>query len=338
MSALPNLLDQLKAFDLERMLKLRPPYPPVSLQLDPGEVSLVRLKPQRRKPPMLEVVQACPIPEECLPTSIFWNRAPVTEGLVEQLKGLFERTATRPGRVSVVVPDNLAKVMLITLPERPSGRRQLDELVRAQMRRAVPFKLDEARISYQVIPNEGRGVAILIALVRRNFIEPYEQALEQIGSRVGLVDLCTTNLVNLCRSDIEAAGKRGGDAALLNCDRSYFSLAILRGGRLIFFRCKTYAAGAAVNGQRTGVLAREVANSLSYYREKLSGEGVDTFFVRSAVSPADPIEEHLQKLGAREIRRIDPTRQVELTGATNLDAATGERLAPAIGAALGRGR
>jgi hypothetical protein len=336
MANLSDIVEKVKGLDPERLIGLRPPYPPVALQLGSSEAVLVRLKKTRRGRPLLEAHQTRPIPEQSMPASIFQPIPAATGELTARLQELFEASGTRPGRVSLVLPDNLAKISLLSLPERPASRKQLDELVRSKMRRAVPFRLEDARLSYQVLPGSGREVAVLVMLIRRALVERLEQALSACGARAGLIDICTPNLINLCRSQMESAAANGGDVALLNCSNNYFSLVILRKEQLIFFRCKTFAVERAPLAEPNGALAREIASSFSYYREKLAGAGVGTAFVRTVGTPFDEIESDLRALGLEGVKLIDIAGSLEMGEGVRLDRDVAQWLAPAVGAALGR--
>ena len=332
MASLAEMLKQLRGFDLERTMGLRPPCPDVALELDPRSMTLVRLKPKRHT---IEAFQIRTLDEAGVPATIFDQDVVAPERLREQLRGLYESAGTRPGRMSLVLPDNLAKISLLTLPERPPSRKQLEEVVRFKMRRSVPFRLREATLSYQIIPSEGRSVAILVALIRRNLIERYEQALEAIGAKPGLIDLCTPSLLNLCRKELAAAALKG-DVALLNCAQNYFSLVIFRDGRLIFFRCKTFSMHADQPAEVNGLLAREVDYSLSYYEEKLSGGGLGTLLVRSADKPVEEVASDLIGLDVKHVQPIDPVLSVPSADGRKIDSPTAQRIAPALGAAAGR--
>jgi hypothetical protein len=239
--------------------------------------------------------------------------------------------------VSIVLPDNLAKISLLTLPERPASARDLEELVRARMRRAVPFRLEDARLSFQVLAGEGREVSVLVVLVRRALVEGLERAVESIGGRVGLVDVATCNLINLCHARIEEASRDGADVALFNDASRYFSLVIFRGGRLIFFRCKTLGEEGEAEAPN-GELTREIAGSLSYYREKLDGKGIGMLFAR-AVHGAPPALVHaLAVAEPQRIVPIDPLAVLDAGHTSALGPELAQRLAPAIGAAIGRRR
>jgi hypothetical protein len=337
MDNLNEIVERIKGIDPERLIGLRPPYPPVALQLGSSEAVLVRLKRKRRGQPLLEAHQTRPIPERIMPASIFQPIPAASGELTAKLQELFEASGTRPGRVSLILPDNLAKISLVPLPERPASRKQLDELVRSKMRRAVPFKLEDARISYQVLGGSGREVSVLVMLIRRALVERLEEALSSVGARAGLIDICTPNLINLCRGPMEAASANGGDVALLNCANNYFSLVILRNEQLIFFRCKTFAVEREPDREPNGALAREIASSFSYYREKLAGQGVGTAFVRTVGTPYEEIESDLRALGLEGVKLIDIAGSLELAEGVHFDRDVGQWLAPAVGAALGRG-
>jgi hypothetical protein len=333
MSSVTEYVERVRGAAVNALSRLRPPYPPVAMEIDRKEVVLVRFKAKHRGKPLLEAHAVRPMPAEAMPSSIFDHTARSTDELTARFQEMFELTGTRPGRISLVIPDNLAKISLLTLPERPSSQRQLDELVRSKMRRAVPFRLEEAAISYQLFPGDGRQVSVLVLLTPRQLIDRFEHSLAALGARVGLIDIATPNLINLCRSRLELASRNGKDVALLNCASNYFSLVIVRNGRVIFFRCKTLSPeGESANGGN-GFLVREVASSLSYYREKLAGQGIESVIVRALNASAEEIGEKLGALDLTRIESVDASVTVDLEPGQRMDAALTMRLAPALGAA-----
>jgi type IV pilus assembly protein PilM len=332
---LSPVLDPIRRLDLERYLNLRPSYPPVALEIDQREAVLVRVKPRRKERPLLEAFQVRPLPEEGIVPSI--AKAAGSQGsLAATIRSLFEATGTRPGRVSLILPDNLAKISIVTLPERPPSRKQLLEVLRFKLRRAVPFRMEEATLAYQILPGgTSEGVDVLVAVMLRSVVEQYEQPILAAGARPGLVELATSSVFNLLRKRMASSANGGSDVALLNCSGSYFTLVIARQGRPVFFRCKSYtprAEAAAGNG----MIAREVASSLSYYEEKLQGTGIATTYVRSTTRPLDEVREILAKVGLERTEVVEPAGLVEPRAGISLASELGQRLAPALGAAAGR--
>jgi len=335
MASVSSMIEQIRGLDFERALGLRPEYPRMALELESHVMALVRLKKKRHGRSLLETFKVQTLEEAAVPATISDGELIGRERLSEMLGKLFESSGARPGKVSLVLPDNLAKLSLLSLPERPPSRRQLEEVIRFKVRRGVPFRLADAVMSYQLLPGEGKGVSILVALIRRALIERYEQALEAIGARPGVVDLCTPNLLNLCREQLDAAGAEG-DAALLNCAGNYFSLAIVRDSRLVFLRCKTYSMSDGNPRPVNGLLARELGYSLSYYEEKLAGQGIRTLLVRSVATPFDELRPQLAPLRAERIERVDPAAAVESEHGPAVGVEVAQQLAPALGAVLGR--
>jgi hypothetical protein len=335
MASLTDMIERVRGLDFERALRLRPEYPRVALELERKVMALVRLKTKRTGRPLLETYRVQASEEPSVPATISEQELIDQDTVSESIRKLLETAGVRPGKISLVLPDNLAKLSLLTLPERPPSRRQLEEVIRFKMRRGVPFRLADAAMSYQLLPSEDKGLSILVAVVRRALIERYEAAFEAIGSRPGLVDLCTPNLLNLCRTKIEAANSEG-DVAFLNCAGTYFSLAIVRRSRLVFMRCKTYSMGNGEPGPINGVLGRELGYSLSYYEEKLGGEGIRTLLVRSVEVPFEELSGQLASLDADHVELIDPVAAVETEDGAKLEPALAQRLAPALGAVVGR--
>ena len=152
------------------------------------------------------------------------------------------------------------------------------------MRRAVPFKLDEALPDLPAAARRrarGRGAGRPGAPLAGRAVRAGPGVAGR-AARSGRHQHAQPDQP-VPRSALDGAARNGGDAGLLNCTRNYFSLVIVRDGRLIFFRCKTFAIDEAPQHGPNGVLVREIASSLSYYREKLAGEAVGKIFVRTVV-------------------------------------------------------
>lgn len=340
MASLSGMLERIRGVDLERALGLRPAAPRVAIELERGAIALVRLRTKRGSRPTIEGMRVTRTEEALVPASIFDQTALGPEQLGQKLGELFEHSGIRPGRVGLVLPDNLAKIALLQLPERPPSRRQLEELIRFKMNRAIPFRVTEAALSYQLLPADGgRGITFLVALTRRALVDRFERALEVAGGKPGLIDLCTPNLLNLCRERIASIGQ-AGDVGLLNCTASYFSLLIVRAGRLIFYRCKSNGVGNGSNGapeRPHTFFMREIAGSLSYYREKLGGAGLCAVLVRSVVTPVEEILGWLTELGVPNVEAVVPLSAFALGEGVSIEPELAQQLAPALGVVAGRG-
>jgi type IV pilus assembly protein PilM len=337
MSTLEPILARFKRLDPEALLDLRPAYPPVAVEVDRGQMTFVRVVPRRKSRPVLDAYRIQAAPEHGTGATLFRPDLGSMDELTSQVRELFATTGTKPGKVSLILPDNLAKVSIVSIPERPPTRKQLREMLRFKLRRSVPFRLEDAVISSWALPGPGPELNLLVAVMMRSVVEQYEAAFEAAGARPGLVDLCTPSLFNLARPALAGAVAQGSDAALLNCTRSYFTLMIVKGDRVVFFRCKSYAASDEDdNGGRLAVVARELNSSLSYYSEKLEGVGIGTVLVRAVCPGMDEVVPILERLGIPAVQAIDVTDAIDPSSGRRIEPLDGQRLAPALGAASGR--
>jgi Tfp pilus assembly PilM family ATPase len=71
-----------------------------------------------------------------------------TRAVTEALRRVFERLGVRPKRIALAIPDTVAKVSLLRFEKVPERARDLEELVRWQVRKAVPFRVEDAQLSF----------------------------------------------------------------------------------------------------------------------------------------------------------------------------------------------
>ena len=176
------------------------------------------------------------------------------------LRSAFDKLGSRPRRVGLVIPDTAAKVSLLRFEKIPSPS-DLDQLIRWQMRKAAPFKPEEAQLSWvpaAAVPGGGREY--LVTLARRDIVESYMKACADAGADAGVVDLASLNLVNAA---IAAGGDAAGDSLIVHVAADYATLAIVRSKELIFFRTRQL--------EREGDLADTVHQTAMYYEDRLGG-------------------------------------------------------------------
>lgn len=263
--------------------------------------------------------------------------------------------AENAGRVSVTLPDSAVRVFMIDLQEMPAARAQADEIVRFRIRKSIPFRPEEMRLSWDVLGTSDDGrVQILVALAPDRAVRPVEDVLERAGLRCGLIDLATFDVFNVLRltgslapapapasvpapaEGAETPPAAGGrDVGLLNATPGYFSMMILRNGQLIFYRSKSYHVQGSFQGEESlRVVGRELRSTLGYYEEHLLGEGIRNMYVRVTGIEPEGIVDVVRAAGCGEVQAIDPRGVV--ADAEHLDADTALELIPALGLALRR--
>jgi type IV pilus assembly protein PilM len=181
--------------------------------------------------------------------------------LAVAVRSAFDKLGGRPRRVALVIPDTAAKVSLLRFEKVPDDS-DLDKLIRWQMRKAAPFKPEEAQISWVAaarIPEGGREY--LVTLARLDIVESYMRACWDAGAEAGVVDLASLNLINAA---LAAGGEASAaDTLIVHVAPDYATLAIVRNRELIFFR--TRQLDAALD------LADLVHQTAMYYEDRLNG-------------------------------------------------------------------
>ena len=321
---------------------LPPPFPPAAIEIGPERISGVRVVRDRRARRM--VVKAAAwrdLPEGAVEASLtrlnVRDDAAVGTALDEVLK------AVAPGehKVSLLLPDAAARVSILTFPALPGTRRELEELVRFRMTKALPFKADEAAMDLLPLgapvgagATPGAG-AVMAVFLHRPILEQYEALLTTRGYWPGLVGLSTLELFNLYRTLLGASTAQERDLMLLNLTHRDLSLLIASAGKVIFYRCKNLPVGEGGLPEIQAV-RREIYTSLAFYQEKLLGRGLARVWLRTAGMDPQPVADAVREEAGTSVEVLSLSQVLHLGEATGLHESGAALLAPAAGAVAGR--
>lgn len=317
---------------------LPPAYPPAAIEIAPDRITGVRVARERRGGrPSVRAVAVQPLPEGAIELSLVRANLLDPRAVGAALDQVLRAVAPGEHKVSLLLPDPVARVSLLNFPSLPGTRKELVEMVRFRMGKALPFKAEDAAMdlmpvsSAQGAPSAG---AVLAIFMHRPILEQYEGLLTSRGYWPGLVGLSTLELFNLFRGRFKAgAGDR--DVMLLNLTRQSLTLLIASAGQVIFYRCKPHPGGDGAESGLAGV-KREIYTSLAFYQEKLLGRGIGRVWVRASGFPeAEVIEAASSEAGCP----VEPLRlgnAVQVGESARLDEAAASEAAPAAGAAAGR--
>jgi hypothetical protein len=228
------------------------------------------------------------LPEGCVKLSMTQPNILDPGTFTQALRAVLERAGVMDGgRAALVLPDPLARVALVPAAEVKGNRSQVDELIRFRMRKAVPFEVRDAQVA-SAAGGARTGDPLMLGAIYRPVLEGYEAACRAVGLYPGLVELSGLALLNATFGPRPTA-----DRLLVNWDAGYVSLILARGEWPILVRTLTSEAASSPDD-----VAREVVNTVLYYRERLGGAGLAEVVVRSAVMPpaeavavlAEPLE------------------------------------------------
>jgi Tfp pilus assembly PilM family ATPase len=250
--------------------------------------------------------------------------------LTAALKAALDQVSPRPRRLALVLPDPVAKLSLVRFDKVPAKVQDLDQLIRWQIRKAAPFKIEDAQVSWvpgSVIAGGGREYVVTVA--RRDIVESYERACEGAGAYAGIVDLASVNLINAVLAG-QPAGAERSEWLLVHVAFDYITLAIVRGGDVIFFRSRA--------AERDDDLSDVVHQTAMYHEDRLGGGGFSRVVLAGASARgADEGARLRRDLEERVGSRIEPLDFRGVVGLRDRIVAGPElldSLAPSIGVIL----
>ncbi|HEY5934291.1 MAG TPA: pilus assembly protein PilM [Kofleriaceae bacterium] len=209
--------------------------------------------------------------------------------LAAAIKTALQKVAARARRVALVVPDTSAKVSLVRFDKVPAKAQDLDQLIHWQVKKAAPFRVEDAQVSW--VPGvaiDGGGREFVVSMARRDVIQSFERACEAAGVHAGLIDIASFSIIN---AQLAATGPSASDWLLVHIASDYATLAVVRGSDLIFFRNRTLGA--------EGELADLVHQTAMYHEDRLGGGGFSQVVLAGASMAGAEQAERLRR-GAEE--------------------------------------
>ncbi len=341
---------------------LRPPLPPLAVEVTPRAVRVLRLATGRGGTRIAGHSQVPLEPGVILPGLMRCGVA-APEALGSAIQRAAAGAGARPGRAALILPDLAARVTLSGVPDLPAAPAAAEELVRFRLRRTLPYRPEELALWWSRRPGPAlageEGEPILAVVALRQIVEQYEDACTRAGLRVGLVSLATLEIANLVRADI--AMLPGPHGALLNLSEESATLAIFEQGQPVFYRTKSLlsedeaprpadpAAAAALDASPPPAatnggepawmrdLRRELSVSLAFFRDKLAGVLPLPLLVRADGSVDGDLTGLLSNLGFSPVQPIEPLRGIPFESASPATApALAVRFAAPLGVTAGR--
>jgi type IV pilus assembly protein PilM len=304
---------------------LATPPPDAAIEISPDAVSVAAIG-SRGRDTIVQAHAIQPLPAGAVVATLTAHNLVDRPAVVQAVREALERASLRPRRVALVLPDVCARVSLIRFDRIPDRREDLDQLVRWQVRKAAPFPIEEASISYSGGARfaDGGGEFVVV-MARRDIVREYEGVCDELGLHAGLIDLATLSVLNLFLAS--AAPAPTDDWLLVHIRPEYVSVAIMRGHDMIFFRNR---ADADDEG-----LPDLVHQTSMYYQDRLSGRGFARVLVGGVGHPGT-IERAQRNVEERLGVRVEPIDATRVAGlADRIDAGPlSAGLAPLVGILL----
>lgn len=312
---------------LPRWLSNRPPA--AAVEINPRRVTAAVIA-NHGSTHVLTSYAGEPLPSGAVEATLNGPNIHDAAALTTAIRTVLDRLSSRPKRIALVLPDTVGKLSLVRFEKVPAKVQDLDQLIRWQVRKAAPFKIDDAQVSWipGIVPPEG-GREYIVTVARRDIIQSYERVCEAAGAYPGIVDLATVNLVNaVLGTDTRLAPAQ--DWLLVHVAADYSTMAVIRGSDVIFFRTRA--------SDKDDDLADLVHQTAMYHEDRLGGGGFARVVLAGASlrgpEVADLLRRELEaRLGTR-VEALDFRNAVALRDRIVAAPELLDSLAPAIGLML----
>jgi type IV pilus assembly protein PilM len=141
--------------------------------------------------------------------------------------------------VTVVVPDAAVRVLLLDFDQLPSKNAEALPVVRFRLKKLLPFDVDAAAVSYQVMSNERGAVRVIAVAMPKDVLDEYEGVVTAAGYLPGAV--LPSTLAALAGLDAEDA-----PALVVNAGQGGVTTAIVKRGNLLLHRSLDLSATVEV--------------------------------------------------------------------------------------------
>ncbi len=275
-AALPGAVRRASRWAVRALVE--PPLPLVAVEVRPGAVAAVRLAHEGGRL-SLGAAATVDLPPGAVEVSLARPNLADPAAFREALRAVMERVGgLSGGDVSLVLPDPVVRLALVPAEGLRGSRAEAEETIRFRLHKALPFDVRFARLAW----SPPRGDQLLVAVALDEVVRGYEDALESLGFRPGLVEAASLALQ-------VAAGEppAGGDRLLVNWDHGYVSFVLTRAGQPLLVR--TLPGDA-----KPDAVARHASSTRQFHQDRLGGGTLADVVVRSAAVPG---EEALALLG-----------------------------------------
>ncbi len=159
----------------------------------------------------------------------------VDRGAVEMaVRKALDDVSAREKQLTLVVPDPAVRVLMLDFDTLPSKKQEELPIVRFRLRKLMPFEVEDAAVSYQVMRQGADQAHLLVTVMPGTLRNEYEGAVRAAGYEPGV--LLPSTLASL-------AALTTNDAALVvNRNGSSLTTAIAAGNELLLHRTQELAA------------------------------------------------------------------------------------------------
>jgi type IV pilus assembly protein PilM len=254
------------------------------------------------------------------------KQAEVVAAVRSALDGVIGRGSEKSRDVTVIVPDAAVRVLLLDFDALPSKAPEVMAVVRFRLKKLLPFEVEDASVSYQVMSSAKGLVTVLAVAVPHAVLAEYEGIVATAGYLPGAV--LPSTLAALAGLGSTGSSDENSETAtlLVNAGAQQVTTAIVRGGVLLLHRTLELESESELepdtkDSERSALgltahvtaphfrhttvsLSNEVAQAVSvaaaYFEDTLGG--APELLLAAGTTGADSLEQMLHASGMDDLR------------------------------------
>ena len=208
------------------------------------------------------------------------------------LQEALDATSPRDRDLTLIIPDAATRVLLLDFDTLPARRQDALPVVRFRLRKMVPFEVDTAAVSYQVMSQRAGQMSVLVTVMPSDVLAEYEAAVHDAGYEPGAVLPSTVAAA--------AALAPEGASLLVNHGRNSVTTAVTQDNEMLLHRTVDLPAEEVAREEE---MAQAVITALAWYEDTLRA-------IPGRVYYAGPGGERAAR-DSRWLRYVDPAPPLE---------------------------
>jgi len=281
--------------------------PPAAVEISPDGVLAAAL-PAPGQPPVYAFE---PLPANSLHPGIGEANIKSAEAVTNAIRTVLGAVSPRTRSVTLVLPDTAVRVFVLDFDSLPTRPAESDPVVRFRLRKMVPFDVEHAGVSYQILHQTKTECKVLAAVIPAPILADYEGVVRAAGYEPGAV--LPSSLATLEAIDQWEA------VLIANLSPVALTTTIVNGQDLLLYRTIDLPEEPA---QRLDEVRRGVAVAAAYYEDKLGGRPTRLHFAGNSRENESGAEEFAHWIDDPEMSVVDLATRPETGAVTSLGAAS----------------
>ena len=228
--------------------------PPAAIELAPEGVLAAALP----APGQPAVYAFEPLPAGMLVPTIGEPNLRAPEVVAAAIRNALGQVSPRTRAITVILPDTLVRVFVLDFDSLPSKASEAMPVLRFRLRKMVPFDVEHAGLSYQILAETKSECKVLAAVIPGPILTEYEAAVRAAGFEPGAV----------LSSSLAALDSIDSMESVLGANLSALALttSIINGNDLLLYRTLDLPEDPEL---RMLEVKRGVAVACAYFEDKL---------------------------------------------------------------------